>query len=123
MVKEVQLPDFDDMVNLAGSIGTTKTKLETEKADYDILRADITNYVMNHKELWDNGKVPSTAHIHDTYHIVGYDEETRKALDVKRKNIATLSGYLDELELKFKIWQAMIDVWRTESANLRNSLL
>jgi len=119
MTNKFTLPDFDDMINLANEIGRLKTELMLKEAFLEQLRADITTHVMGNSEFWGGDKPPSNAHIKDTFHIKGYDNESRALLLSFVERIAELSGELKARENVFRVYQNMIDVWRTQSANAR----
>jgi hypothetical protein len=114
------LPDFDDMIKLANEIGGIKTELMLQEAYYDQLKAEITDYVMVTESCWGGDKkCPSNAHIKDTFHVRGYDEETKNKLLAFVSKIANLTGELKAKENIFRVYENMIGVWRTESANQR----
>ncbi len=122
-MKKVELPDFDDMIKLASKIGNEKTQIMLAEAKLELELAMITNTVTINKKYWVNGKSPTNAHIKDTYHQLGLNDETRELLYTLRNEIATLTGELKEDEALFKVYQEMINVWRTQSANERGAYL
>lgn len=118
-MKKVTLPDFDDMLSLATSIGSIKTELMIAEGEHEELKAHITEFVLANEVYWADKKAPSNAHIKDTFHIIGYDEDTGRKLKEYNNRIATLTGKLKTQENTFRILESMIDVWRTQSANER----
>jgi hypothetical protein len=121
---EQELPDFDDFIRLADTIRQLKIEFEGKKFEVAALKARITTYVMSHKELWENeNKPPSNAHIRDTFHVIGYDEETRLELLTLINTTASLESQLDYLDKAFYISKIKVDVWRTQSANKRSSFI
>lgn len=119
-MKKVDLPDFDDMVALANDIGGLKTSLMLLEGRQDQLKADITETVTTDPTYWGSDKkAPSNAHIKDTFHINGFDEDTRARLELLRNTIATTTGELRTKENIFRVYESMIGVWRTQSANDR----
>jgi hypothetical protein len=123
MTKKVELPDFEDMMNLATKIGDAKKRLLVLETNLENLLAIITKRVTEKKDYWINNKPPSNVHIKDTYHILGCDEETRKALQTLRNEIAQAKGDMESDKLLFDVYKEMINVWRTQSANERGSYL
>jgi len=122
-MKKVELPDFDDMIKLASKMGNEKTQIMLAEATLDILLAEITNTVTTKPEYFVGGKAPSNAHISDTYHVLGLNTEQKIQLMDLRIEIAKLTGELKEDEALFKVYQEMINVWRTQSANERGAYL
>jgi len=119
-MKKVDLPDFDDMVALANDIGGLKTSLMLLEGTQEQLKADITETVTTDPTYWGSDKKsPSNAHIKDTFHVNGFDEGTRTKLENLRTAIATTTGELRTKENIFRIYESMIGVWRTQSANDR----
>ena len=116
-MKKVELPDFDDMMKLAEEIGKKKTALMLLESKLDLTLAQITDTVTNGEAYWINNKPPTNAHIKDTYHILGVNDETKVVLSNLRTEIARLTGDLKTDETLFKVYQEMINVWRTQSAN------
>lgn len=122
-MKKVELPDFDDMTKLASKMGNEKTKIMLAEATLDILLAEITRKVTSDPAYFVGGKAPSNAHISDTYHTLGLDSKQQQELMELRIEIAKLTGELKEDEALFKVYQEMINVWRTQSANERGAYL
>lgn len=122
-MKKVDLPDFDDMIELAKKIGNEKTQIMLAESKLELMLAQLTDTVTKSKPYWINGKPPTNAHIKDTYHKIGINDETRVMLWELRTEIANLTGELKEDEALFKIYQEMINVWRTQSANERGAYL
>lgn len=122
-MKKVELPDFDDMIALASKIGNEKTKILLAESRLEMLLAWITDTVTRGEKYWINGKPPSNAHISDTYHVLGIDSDSSSQLVEIKNEIANLSGELRTDENLFKIYQEMINVWRTQSANERGAYL
>lgn len=122
-MKKVELPDFDDMIKLASKIGNEKTQIMLAESKMEMLLAWITDTVTRGEQFWINGKPPSNAHITDTYHVLGIDEDSRKQLFELKTEIANITGELKTDENLFKVYQEMINVWRTQSANERGAYL
>lgn len=123
MNKRVELPDFNDMMALADKIGDGKKKLLVLETELDNLLAQITEHVTKHSGFWINNKPPSNVHIKDTYHLLGYNEETKKQLAELRQRISEAKGDLEKDKLLFNVYQEMINVWRTQSANERGAFI
>lgn len=122
-MKKVELPDFDDMIKLASKMGNEKTQIMLSEATLEVTLAEITNVVTSDPTYFVGGKSPSNAHISDTYHVLGLNAEQREYLMKLRVEIANATGNLKEDEALFKVYQEMINVWRTQSANERGAYL
>jgi hypothetical protein len=122
-MKKVELPDFDDMMKLAEAIGTKKTHLLLLESELDNILAEITEKVSHNNSYFINGKPPSMAYIKDTYHKLGLNDEQKKHLQKVRAEIASISGDLKADESLFKVYESIIGVWRTQSANERGAYL
>jgi len=121
---EVELPDFSDMLLLADAIRNQQFALEAMKFELSALKADITNFVLMNRNLWGaDGKPPTNVHIKDTFHVVGYDETTRKKLQDLNTSIASLESEVEYLRRAFDLSKIQTDIWRTQSANQRSALL
>jgi len=121
--KELSLPDFDDFAELANTI-SEKSRIVNETSDQlDSLLAKITLKVTYEPSYWLEGKPPSMTFIKSTYHIVGFDDESRDKLAELRRVLIDAEANLEQAKHLFKIFQSRVDVWRTRSANERGSLL
>ena len=122
-MKKVELPDFDDMMKLAEEIGKKKTQLMLLESELERILAIITETVSHNSSYFINGKAPSNAYIRDTYHKLGLNDEQKSHLLRIRIEIANLSGNLKADEALFKVYEDIIGVWRTQSANERGAYL
>lgn len=123
-MKKVALPDFDEMIELAESLGKLKTELVICKNELDFMLGEITQKVDTDESFYDDkGKPPSNAHVKDTYHRIGTNEYEQTKLKSLRTRIAELEGELKTKEALFNLYQDMIGVWRTQSANERGTFL
>lgn len=122
----VTLPDFDDMVDLANTIGATKTRLGLKKAEQEQILAEIAKLAMEDVEYWVNEKPPTNVYIKSTYQILGLPDHadyTKENLRTLRIEIAELEGDLKRDEILMNVYRDMIGVWRTQSANERGTFL
>lgn len=122
MAKELQLPDFDEMLDMAGGIGGLTKDIALQKNQLDAELASITRVVMNDTEHWDGkAKPPAMNYIQATFHREGYNKETKRRLEELRNSIAGMEGDLEYMKRKFQIYSAMIDVWKANQYNLNQS--
>lgn len=118
---EVKLPDFDDMIGITGEIGALKRTIAVDKAKLGRLQAYITEMASTDTTYFVSDKPPSMAYIRANYHVLGLTKDQGEELEILHSRLAENEGRLRELELLFDVYRSMIDVWRTESANLRGS--
>jgi len=120
-MEEVKLPDFDDMIKITSEIGGLKRTIAVDKAKLNRLQAFITEMASTDSAYFVSDKPPSMAFIKANYHVLGLTKDQGEELEGLHSGLAENEGRLRELELLFDVYRAMIDVWRTESANLRGS--
>lgn len=120
-MENVKLPDFDDMVGITEEIGTLKRSIALDKIKLDRLQAYITDMATRDHTYYVNDKPPSMAYIKANYHVLGLTTDQREELEELHAKLAENEGRLREKELLFDVYRSMIDVWRTESANIRGS--
>lgn len=123
-MKEVNLPDFEELVELSTKIGDTERKLIESKDRLDEIKSAITLHVINNSEFWTGNKIkpPSMEFIKNTYHIQGFDDNTGTLLVRTRQQVADYTGTLSRLKRTFDIYRDQISVWQTQEANKRASL-
>ena len=110
------LPDFEDMYNTISEIKDLtfkKLSLDIQIKDEE---AKITRQAIGNSEYFDSkGKPPTMSHIKHMWLHTGFKGE----LLIKRNKYATVLADLEYKKLKFNLDKALIDVWRTQSANAR----
>jgi hypothetical protein len=121
MSKEINLPDFDDMLKLAEEIGNLSKEVIELKDKRDILIADITMKVTTDKSFERGGKAPAYNFIEATYHKTGYDDETREKIQKILELIAKKTGELEKAKGLFQVMRDIISVWKAQQFNLRES--
>jgi len=110
---EVQLPDFDDMLEIAKNIEyLTLKKLELEVIISEKESKAISHHIENTRV---NGKVPSMEYAKLVWKPIGIDNE----LVPLREELAHIKSELEGKKATFDIYKSMIAVWQTESANKR----
>jgi uncharacterized protein YukE len=118
---ELKLPDFDEMLDMANDIGGLTRDISIAKSQLNSELAAITRIVIQDEKYWTGSKAPAMNYIISTYHADGYSEESRRRLEELRNNIAGMEGDLEYAKNKFKIYSAMIDVWKANQYNLNQS--
>ena len=118
-MKEIELPDFSDMITLASTIKElTVEKLKIE-LEIDARKAEITLVAMSDSKYFQKDKPPAMNFLETTYLITGFDGEL---LELKGKLIYIISE-LDEAKLTMQIYRDMISLYQTESANKRSATM
>lgn len=109
------LPDFEDMYSTIQKIKElTFNKLSLEVQIKDAV-AKITRSAYTESKYFINGKPRPMSFIEKAWLFSGFNGEL---LD-KRERFAQVCADLEHIKLKFELDKALIDVWRTESANKR----
>lgn len=112
---KVELPDFDDLVQLVNKI----YNLSQEKASLEIkIKIGEREAVEKGMEIIKvDGKKPSMAYIESTVKVTGIDGE----LVPLREKLLKLNNEIDYYKDLLEIYKLKIEVWRTMSANERAS--
>ncbi len=109
------LPDFEDMYATIQEIKElTYNKLLLEVQIKDVV-AHITKTAYTNSKYFTNGKPRPMSFIEKAWLFSGFNGE----LFEKRERFARTCADLEHIKLKFDLDKALIDVWRTESANKR----
>lgn len=121
-MSEPKLPDFDDLYDLSFTIANLQTKKLKLEIKLEVLLAEVTKKVTEDSQFWVNNRPPSMSYIGSHYHIIGYNNNSKKEIIEIKSKIAELDGSLTECKNKFLVMRDQIDVWRTFSANKRLSV-
>jgi len=109
------LPDFEDMFSTIQKIKElTFNKLSLEVQLKDAV-STITKSAYTNSKHFSNGKPRPMSFIEKAWLFSGFDGELLSL----RQSYAEVCANLKHIELKFDLDKALIDVWRTESANKR----
>lgn len=111
------LPDFSEFMSVTEEIGKLLyTKLLLEK-EIKKLEANVVTEAMVNEKYFIGGKPASMSYIESTLKFTGLDGE----IVPLREELARVTGKLEESKLKLYVYKDMLEVWRTLSANERNS--
>lgn len=118
MDTNMSIPDFDDMLELVGTI--KKLSIEAERLKLKIKDNEATTVIemTTNPEHFINGKPPSMSFLRDTFKFSGLDGSL---LDL-RQSLAKSEAELEFARNELEIYRSMIEVWRTVSANRRASI-
>jgi hypothetical protein len=116
---KVELPDFEDMQKIIAEI----RDLQLRELRFEIVlkRKEAEVYIETSKnpKYFINDKPPSATFVKSTYEFTGLSNELLKI----RAELAKVQAELDYKRNLFYLMKDMIDVWRTVSANERQTLL
>ena len=112
-------PDFDDMMQLTDLIRELYEKVEKMEAVIDEEVAKTTTEVTTNPNYFVNGKAPSMELVKSTYQIRGLDGN----LFDQRMKLAEVKAALEGAKLRFQVMRGMIDIYITDSANARASVV
>src|SRR5512135_2525857 len=115
---KAKLPDFDEMFELVEMIKALSTKRAKLKSEIEATEAKTVRIVSNDPKYYMGGKPPSITYINVTWKYTGLNDE----LVDKRRELAEVEAALDGCKLLLDYDKAMIEVWRTISANERMAI-
>lgn len=111
------LPDFSEFMSVTEEIGKLLyTKLLLEK-EIKRLEANVVTEAMVNDKYFIGGKPASMSYLESTLKFTGLDGE----IVPLREELARVTGKLEESKLRLYVYKDMLEVWRTLSANERNS--
>jgi hypothetical protein len=116
--REVNLPDFDDMLRLGEQI--KNLMLEKGNIEFQIKsrEAEIYRITSTDQQYFTNGKPPSAAYVKSAYEYSGIQGELLEP----RKRLAEIIAELEFNEIRFNVMKMQVDIFRTDSANKRSAL-
>lgn len=117
-MKEIDLPDFEDMYKLVLKIKDKTIAASIIEAEIDIRESEISKEVVHNEYYFIKGNPPSQAHIQRAFFPAGLEGE----LIPKRKELAKLKAEIEYLKMHLDLDKMLIEVWRTESANKRSAV-
>lgn len=113
------VPDFDDMMKLADTIGDLQRKSLILDLQIKEGISIATNTVMTDQNYLLDGKRPSMELVKSTFHISGLKGE----LIPMRRELAETEAELERAKLKFQVYRDMVTMYVTDSANKRASVV
>lgn len=115
---DVELPDFDKMLEQAEKIKTLLLKRDVIELQIKDKVALIFQKVLKDPTYFMDGKRPSIAQVEHEFEWRGLEGE----LLPLRLEYAKLNAELSEARQKFSIYEMQVAMYQTESANKRASL-
>lgn len=112
-------PDFEDMMEIAEEIKRLSLGSAVLENQIKFTESDIVIEATANEKYFVSGKPPSMAYINSTYKVTGFDGELKNM----KNELANLQSQLEYNKNLFSIKKDMLEVWRTESANKRASVV
>lgn len=109
------IPDFDDLTKLVNEIGELSFK--KMQLENKIKAMESVTFTKAINEFSIEGKKPSVAHIQNAYMHTGIDGEILPL----REQLADVSAMFEKRKLLMSLYRDMMELYRTFSANERNS--
>lgn len=115
----IEIPDWDDMLNKVKEIQELAERKGLLSLEIDCAEAVLVREAMNNPDHFVNGKPPSMEYVKNAILISGFGTE----LIPKRYELVKVSSMLELARSEFELMKLKIDLYRTESANQRLSLV
>lgn len=119
MADKIDLPDFEDMFKIIDEIRNNSLEKAELEHQVRLAESEIIKKVTTDKSYFKGDKPPAKNFIDGTYLFTGLDNE----LLPFREKIAQLSINIEYLKSKLSLLRDTIEVWRTQSANERTSVM
>jgi len=124
MVKQESLiPDFDQLDQMVNTLGELKRKELLTKHTLKALEASYIKRALTDQNCWVGGKRPTMSYCERVVAVIGNTEEEREALLGLRTTLAELAEGIEITGQLIRTMRDRLDLYRTLSANERNSLL
>ncbi len=117
MIDKFELPDFNDMARIVDRIKELSHRKIILENRIKSKEANIVKEATTNSAYYLNQKPPSMVYIQSTYLFTGFKGE----LLPLREELAQIISDLEHAKLTFRVFEDMIEVWRTQSANERRS--
>lgn len=115
----IELPEMEDLHKLIDDIYELSLKYGRLKIFLKVKESDTTMRASTDPKYFVNGKVPAQTFIDNTYKIVGIDGD----LVEKRIEYEETAALLEKKRAELDLAKLSIDLWRTQSANVRMTSL
>jgi hypothetical protein len=116
---KIDLPDIEEMFEFIDTIQVLSYEKAGLELKIKVLEAEIVRKASVDPQYFIGGKPPSMSYIDSTYKITGFNDE----LVELRDRLTKLNSDLDSIKLKFFFYKDLIDLYRTQSANERISIV
>lgn len=116
---KIQLPDIEEMMQIVDDIYELSLRKTALEVDLSFAETLISREASTNEKYFRNGKAPSQSSIKDTWFYGGFDGE----LVPRRRELGEISAKIDMLKNKLTLLRDMIEIWRTQSANERTSVM
>lgn len=111
----IELPNLEEFGELIEKIGQISSQVGEREIDIKLKEAEIVQEATTNSKYFVGNKPPSYSFVDNTYKYTGFDNE----LIPLRKELEQLKSELETCKLKYKYLSTLIDIWRTQEANIR----
>lgn len=115
MSSELQLPDVDRMFELIDKSERLSMESSILKVELEFNESAIALEAISNEKYFVNGKPPAMSFLETTWLRTGFNNELME----KRLKLATMLSELDTIKMKLNLYNKLIDLYRTQSANER----
>ena len=119
----INLPDFDNMEELARRAAAAKTQIKSLEDLRDMLSATFLRMAVEDQAYWINSKPPNSTMLARVFAKVGCTKEHYQQLKQLSEQIAAAHGEYELATEKLKTCRNIIDIYRTQRADERRAHL
>lgn len=119
----VNLPDFDNMDELARRAAAAKTQVKALEDLRDMLSATFIRMAVEDQTYWINNKSPNSTMLARVFAKVGCTKEHYQQLKQLSEQIAAAHGEYELANEKLKTCRNIVDIYRTQRADERRAHL
>ena len=112
-------PDFEDVMKIVERIRELSLASAILENKIKFTESEIVVEATANEKYFINGKPPSMTYINSTYKVTGFDNELKKM----RQDLVEMQSELEYRKNLLGVQKDKLEVWRTESANQRASVL
>jgi hypothetical protein len=115
----MELPDFEDMAEAIDKI--TQLALKKSLLEIEIKRLESVTFTtaFSDQKYFQGGKPPSTSFVESAYRYTGLNGEILPL----RLELADVCSKLENERLNFDLMKDSIEIWRSEQATARISIM
>lgn len=115
-MKQVDLPDFEDLTGMIDKIGELSLKKEKLELDISLREADVFRVCMTDELFFMNGKPPAVSYVEATYKRTGLQGD----IIPLRVELAEVTARLEVARKSYELMKIKIDTWRSQQATERS---
>lgn len=112
------IPDFSEFMNVVDKIGELSFRKLTLENEIKLKESEAMS-TATREILQTTGKQPSVSYVEGMFKYSGFKNE----IIPHREELARVTADLEREKLRLSVYKDMLEVWRTLSANERNTAL